>query len=92
MEETFVINNGSCQITKKSCNRNSHHMLPVVDWTSDIPRTGTETDLVEVQFKNTRKGYYHNSTHLPLEKGSVVIVEASPGCDMGEVTCRRSSL
>lgn len=86
MEETFVINNGSCQITKKSCNRNSHHMLPVVDWTSDIPRTGTETDLVEVQFKNTRKGYYHNSTHLPLEKGSVVIVEASPGCDMGEVT------
>lgn len=86
MEETFVINNGSCQITKKSCNRNSHHMLPVVDWMSDVPHTGSETDLIEVQFKNTRKGYYHNSQNLPLEKGTVVIVEASPGCDMGEVT------
>mgnify|MGYP003407767809 FL=1 len=61
-------------------------MLPVVDWMSDVPHTGSETDLIEVQFKNTRKGYYHNSQNLPLEKGTVVIVEASPGCDMGEVT------
>jgi cell fate regulator YaaT (PSP1 superfamily) len=53
---------------------------------SDVPQTGDETDLVEVQFKNTRKGYYHNSEHLPLEKGTIVMVEANPGCDMGEVT------
>ena len=45
-----------------------------------------ETDLVEVQFKNTRKGYYHNSAHLPLEKGMTVVVEANPGTDLGEVT------
>ena len=62
------------------------HMLPVVDWLSDVPKTGDENDLVEVQFKNTRKGYYHNNNNLPLEKGMVVIVEANPGCDMGEVT------
>ena len=86
MEETFVIDNGSCQISRKSCNRNSHHMLPVVDWMSDVPKTPDESDLVEVQFKNTRKGYYHNAEHLPLKKGSVIIVEANPGCDMGEVT------
>ena len=86
MEETFVIDNGSCQISRKSCNRNSHHMLPVVDWMSDVPKTLDESDLVEVQFKNTRKGYYHNAEHLPLEKGSVIIVDANPGCDMGEVT------
>lgn len=86
MEETFVIDNGSCQISRKSCNRNSHHMLPVVDWMSDVPKTLNESDLVEVQFKNTRKGYYHNAEHLPLEKGSVIVVEANPGCDMGEVT------
>lgn len=86
MEEKFVINNGTVQITKKSCNRNSHHMLPVVDWLSDIPHTGSETDLVEVQFKNTRKAYFHNSNQLPLEKGVVVIVESNPGYDMGEVT------
>lgn len=86
MKEDFIIENGSCHITKKAVNQNPKHMLPVVDWMSDVPQTGDETDLVEVQFKNTRKGYYHNSEHLPLEKGTIVIVEANPGCDMGEVT------
>lgn len=61
-------------------------MLPVVDWLSDIPAVNTESDLVEVQFKNTRKGYYHNSLNLPLEKGVSVVVEANPGVDLGEVT------
>ena len=83
MKEDFVIDNGSCQITKKAVNHNPKHMLPVVDWMSDIPQTGNESDLVEVQFKNTRKAYYHNASQLPLEKGDVVIVEANPGYDMG---------
>ena len=86
MKEDFVINNGSCHISEKACRRNSHHMLPVMDWMSDIPSDGNETDLVEVQFKNTRKGYYHNNNKLALEKGSMVIVEANPGYDLGEVT------
>lgn len=86
MKEDFTIDNSGCHITKKAVNHNPRHMLPVVDWLSDIPATGSETDLVEVQFKNTRKGYYHNSEHLPLEKGMTVIVEANPGVDMGEVT------
>ena len=86
MKEDFVIDNGSCQITKKAVNHNPKHMLPVVDWMSDIPQTGNESDLVEVQFKNTRKAYYHNASQLPLEKGDVVIVEANPGYDMGEVS------
>ncbi len=86
MDETLTINNGCCQISRKSCNNNSRHMLPVVDWLSDIPATPTETDLVEVQFKNTRKGYYHNPEHLTLEKGMTVVVEANPGYDIGEVT------
>ena len=42
-----------------------------------------EQDLVEVQFKNTRKGYYKNSNKLNLEKGDIVAVEASPGHDIG---------
>ena len=86
MKEDFMIENGSCRITKKAVNHNPKHMLPVVDWLSDIPQTGAEGDLVEVQFKNTRKGYYHNSSNLPLEKGMTVVVEANPGTDMGEVT------
>ena len=86
MKEDFIIENGSCHITKKAVNHNPKHMLPVVDWLSDIPKDGSEPDLVEVQFKNTRKGYYHNNISLPLEKGMTVIVEANPGYDMGEVT------
>ena len=86
MKEDFIIENGACHISKKAVNHNPKHMLPVVDWMSDIPATGDETDLVEVQFKNTRKGYFHNSQNLPIEKGTVVIVESNPGFDMGEVT------
>ena len=81
-----MIENGPCHITKKAVNHNPKHMLPVVDWLSDVPKTGTEGDLVEVQFKNTRKGYYHNAANLPLEKGVKVVVEANPGMDLGEVT------
>lgn len=84
--EGFTLNDGSCQFSKKGCCRNSAHMLPVTDWLCDLPENIQDSDLVEVQFKNTRKAYYHNSNHLPLEKGSVVAVEASPGHDIGEVT------
>ena len=80
-----MIENGPCRITKKAVNHNPKHMLPVVDWLSDVPQTGDESDLVEVQFKNTRKGYYHNNLGLPLEKGVKVVVEANPGVDLGEV-------
>lgn len=52
----------------------------------DLPETEKETDFVEVQFKNTRKGYFLNSTKIPLEKGDMVAVESSPGHDIGEVT------
>ena len=41
---------------------------------------------MEVQFKNTRKGYFRNDNHLDLQKGDVVAVEASPGHDIGTVT------
>lgn len=41
---------------------------------------------MEVQFKNTRKGYYHNVNNLELKKGDWVAVEANPGHDIGVVT------
>ena len=86
MKEDFTTDTGACHISKRAVNHNPKHMLPVVDWLSDVPKTGTEGDLVEVQFKNTRKGYYHNAMNLPLEKGVKVVVEANPGMDLGEVT------
>lgn len=60
--------------------------LQCYDWLSDIPGEATDCDIVEVQFKNTRKGYYRNSLNLPLAIGDMVAVEASPGHDIGCVT------
>ena len=56
------------------------------DWLADVPGNAESTDLVEVQFKNTRKGYYHNVNNLDLKKGDIVAVEANPGHDIGVVT------
>ena len=56
------------------------------DWMADVPGNNETTDLVEVQFKNTRKGYYHNINGLDLKKGDIVAVESSPGHDIGVVT------
>ena len=68
-----------------SCCR-SDHQLNTYDWLADIVNDPDKTDLVEVQFKNTRKGYYHNVNNLQLTTGDIVAVEASPGHDIGTVT------
>lgn len=60
--------------------------LEVYNWLQDMPDVMTESKMVEVQFKNTRKEYYLNSNNLELFKGDVIAVEASPGHDIGEVT------
>ncbi len=61
--------------------------LNVFDWTSDLPASCNVSDVVEVQFKNTRKSYYKNTNGLRLNKGDVIAVEASPGHDIGTVSC-----
>lgn len=60
--------------------------LHVFDYFVDVPGATRDHLLVEVQFKNTRKGYFYNSNGLRLEKGDVVAVEAMPGHDIGKVT------
>lgn len=60
--------------------------LMVYDWLGDVPENVGECDYVEVQFKNTRKGYYLNDQKLDLHKGDMVAVEGNPGHDIGEVT------
>ncbi len=60
--------------------------LNTYDYLADVPGNNASTDLVEVQFKQTRKGYYHNVNNLDLHKGDIVAVEASPGHDIGVVT------
>ncbi len=67
----------------KKCPRGKLHCF---NYLSDVPGGYADFDIVEVQFKNTRKGFYRNSLNLPLETGDMVAVEASPGHDIGKVT------
>lgn len=81
----FILHNGSGGLCCKSCGRQDKQ-LNTYDWLADIPGNAEESDMVEVQFKNTRKGYFRNSNKIPLEKGDIVAVEAAPGHDIGVVT------
>jgi len=72
-------------LCRKACGRQDKQ-LNTYDWLADVPGNDNDTDLVEVQFKNTRKGYYHNVNNLELKKGDIVAVEANPGHDIGVVT------
>ena len=75
-----------CQMNTKGCSKKQDSKLNTYDWLCDLPDAQQATKYVEVQFKNTRKGYFLNSNDLTLEKGDVVAVESSPGHDIGTVT------
>lgn len=82
----YRLGSGCCQMKKNGFKNCTSKKLAVMDWLSDIAESRSTTDFVEVQFKNTRKGYYLNNLKIPLEKGDLVAVEVSPGHDIGEVT------
>ena len=73
--------NGSCHVDGCS-------MLSVYDWLSDIKTTGLNKkyDVVEVRFKNSRKHFFRNSENIILQTGDVVVVDASPGHDVGVIS------
>ena len=84
--EHIYISGGGRGLCSKGWHTNHYTQLNVCDYMADIPNNTEVTDLVEVQFKNTRKGYYHNSNGLELKKGDIVAVEGNPGHDIGIVT------
>ena len=61
------------------------YKLHETDWLGEYP-DNQPTDIVEVRFKNTHRGYYANVNNLPLAIGDIVAVEASPGHDIGIVS------
>ena len=59
--------------------------LHETDWLEEYP-DNVPTDIFEVRFKNTRRSFYQNVNNLPLKKGDIVAVEASPGHDIGVIS------
>lgn len=84
MNEFRVADCNAC-LDIKGCSKQTDK-LNTYDWLADLPDNTSATDLVEIQFKPPRKGYYLNSNNLSLQKGDVVAVEANPGHDIGTVT------
>ena len=54
-------------------------------WLEEYPQN-VPTDIVEVRFKNTRRSFFQNANNLPLKRGDIVAVEASPGHDIGVIS------
>ena len=81
----YICGNNERGLCAKGCGK-GQCQLNVHDYLADLPDNQEATDLVEVQFKNTRKGYYRNDNKLDITKGDIVAVEASPGHDIGIVT------
>lgn len=82
---------GACEQPKHRCCGKCHREPPrgklhSFNYLSDVPGGMADYEMVEVTFKNTHKGFYLNSLHLPLAIGDMVAVEASPGHDIGTVT------
>lgn len=51
-----------------------------------LPSAQSPYDIVEVRFKNSRKSFYRNGNNLGLFAGDIIVVEASPGFDVGVVS------
>lgn len=84
--KTTKTNRGCCAMKGKGCKGCSAQKHSSYDWLNDIPEALQSSQMVEVQFKNTRKSYFRNSLGLDLSKGDIVAVEASSGYDIGTVT------
>lgn len=73
--------NGGC--ATGGCNQ-----LNVFNWLSnmDNPSNKLGEEIVEIRFKNGRKGYFNNVNNVTTSIGDVVAVESSPGHDIGTIS------
>ena len=70
----------------KNCGRREPRgKLLATDWLANMPQSESSEKLIEVIFKNTRVGFFSNSNNIPLQIGDLVVVEGTPGYDIGRV-------
>src|SRR5690554_1248543 len=74
-------NNGTC--SSGGCGK-----LEVFDWLGnmELPGNVAPFEYVEIRFKNGRKEFFKNGTSVFLNPGDAVVVEASPGIDVGIIS------
>lgn len=62
------------------------------DWIQNIKTLTSTKKLIEVRFKNNRKGIYENIEEIFLKRGDIVAVEALTGHDIGIVSLQGESI
>jgi cell fate regulator YaaT (PSP1 superfamily) len=69
-----------------SCDNSGCNKLDTFNYLENIPEEFQNCEIVEVRFKNTRKGFFKSNNNLKLRVGDIVAVESSPGHDIGIVS------
>lgn len=86
---TTRTNSPGCQ-SKGACSTGNCGKMPVFNWLSNmtLPNGQEPFDILEVRFKNGRKGFYKNKNKLNIHMGDTVAVESSPGHDIGVISLK----
>lgn len=73
--------NGTC--ASGGCDK-----LAVYDWLGnmELPGQMSPFEYIEVRFKSNRKEFFRNATKTQLNPGDAIVVEGSPGYDLGIVS------
>ena len=76
-----------CQ-TNGTCSTSGCNKLEVYNWLANIDLPGGQKtyDILEVRFKNSRKGFFRNVQKINIQVGDIVVVDASSGFDVGVVS------
>lgn len=77
-----------CQLNKSNITHieNRVDMLTNYDWLNDLPDTAHLSEVVEVRFKGTHKGFYKNESQLSIKRGDIVVVASNGGHNVGIVS------
>ena len=74
------------------CRSNGHcvsggcSQMSSYNWLTNLDLAASVAEVAEISFKNGRKGFFYNEKQLPIYVGDAVVVEASPGKDVGMVS------
>jgi cell fate regulator YaaT (PSP1 superfamily) len=61
-------------------------MLSTTEWMKGLNSLSVKEEVVEIRFKNSRKGFYRNIKGLRLQKDDRIVVEAEGGHDVGTIS------
>jgi len=88
--DTAAAECAQCADCSCGCDLKGRSNLDSYNWLEGYP-DDSEEDVVEVLFKNTRRGFFRNTSHLSLKQGDWVVVGANPGHDIGKVGADRQT-